>query len=119
MLFSNQRASRFCSRFLHVYPLICWMYYCGCRNGGRSECLGNQPGIESNLIMMESEWMQLVALVYLVGLVGLVCLVCLVCLVEQDQLDGLNKPDAPDRPDRPEELDKLIHGYGRLGATDQ
>ena len=26
MLFSNQRARRSCSKLLHVYPLICWMY---------------------------------------------------------------------------------------------
>src|SRR4029077_4793441 len=28
----------------------------GCRDRGRSECLDNQPRIESNLIMMESIW---------------------------------------------------------------
>ena len=58
MRISNQRASRSCSRLLHVYPLICWIYLARCRDGERSECLGNQPGIESDLIMMESEWMQ-------------------------------------------------------------
>jgi len=26
MLISNQRASTFCSRLLHGYPLICWIY---------------------------------------------------------------------------------------------
>jgi len=26
MLFSNQRASKSCSRLLHVYPLICWIF---------------------------------------------------------------------------------------------
>jgi len=56
---SNQRARRSSSRHSHVYPLICWMYSRGCRDGCRSRCLNNQPRIESNLILMESEWMQL------------------------------------------------------------
>ena len=51
----------------------------------------------------------------LVHLVYLVYLVFLVGLVERDQPD---EPDRRDRPEDPDELDKLIHGSGRLGATD-
>jgi len=46
------RGSRMFIRWFVRFILV------GCRDGGRSECLDNQPRIESNLIMMESEWMQ-------------------------------------------------------------
>lgn len=83
----------------------------GCRDGCRSECLVNQPSIESNLIMMESE-----------GIhpfrqederkktrIWFVWLVLFVWLLE---------PDQPDRPEEPDELDKLIYGSGRLDLAD-
>jgi len=58
MLNSNQRARRSCLRLLHGYPLSLLDFSRVCCDGCRSKCLGNQPGSESNLIMMESEWMQ-------------------------------------------------------------
>jgi hypothetical protein len=45
------------------------MYSRGGRDGCRSECLGNQPGIESNMIMMESDWMQTKTVIWFVWFV--------------------------------------------------
>src|SRR5437879_9073600 len=77
MLISNQRASRFCSRLSHSYPLICWNYLARMSRSMplrvRQHSTQNRIEFDYDGIRMDADEDRY-----------LVCLVCLVFLVERN-----------------------------------